>query len=167
MLNATFNNILVISWRSVLLMEESEVPRENHPSATDTDKLYHIILYWVNLAWAGLIRTHNVRGDMHWWHKYLKPNYHMSTTTDPPPTPNVLQSPPMTWLTIMQHLYKWPWTCYVCRNHDSVPIITGFSKRGVTLVEQELLTLREYMRSPPECSWGSCCSIFSFLCIVL
>jgi hypothetical protein len=29
-LNATFNNISVISWRSVLLAEETEVPGENH-----------------------------------------------------------------------------------------------------------------------------------------
>jgi hypothetical protein len=28
--NATFNNILVISWQSVLLVEETGVPRENH-----------------------------------------------------------------------------------------------------------------------------------------
>jgi hypothetical protein len=28
--NATFNNISVISWRSVLLVEETGVPRENH-----------------------------------------------------------------------------------------------------------------------------------------
>ena len=28
--NATFNNISVILWRSVLLVEETEVPRENH-----------------------------------------------------------------------------------------------------------------------------------------
>ena len=28
-LNATFNNISVISWRSVLLVEETEVPGEN------------------------------------------------------------------------------------------------------------------------------------------
>ena len=31
--NATFNNIPVISWRSVLLVEETEVPRENHRSS--------------------------------------------------------------------------------------------------------------------------------------
>jgi hypothetical protein len=32
---ATFNNISVISWRSVLLMEETGVPGENHrPSAS-------------------------------------------------------------------------------------------------------------------------------------
>ena len=29
-LNATFNNISVILWRLVALMEETEVPRENH-----------------------------------------------------------------------------------------------------------------------------------------
>ena len=29
-LNATFNNISVISCRSVLLVEETRVPRENH-----------------------------------------------------------------------------------------------------------------------------------------
>jgi hypothetical protein len=28
--NVTFNNISVISWRSVLLMEETGVPGENH-----------------------------------------------------------------------------------------------------------------------------------------
>jgi hypothetical protein len=28
--NATFNNISVKSWRSVLLVEETRVPRENH-----------------------------------------------------------------------------------------------------------------------------------------
>ena len=31
-LNATFNNISVISWRSVLLVEETGVPVENHRS---------------------------------------------------------------------------------------------------------------------------------------
>jgi hypothetical protein len=30
--NATFNNISVISWRSVLLVEETGVPGENQPS---------------------------------------------------------------------------------------------------------------------------------------
>ena len=29
-LSATFNNISVISWRSVLLLEETAVPGENH-----------------------------------------------------------------------------------------------------------------------------------------
>jgi hypothetical protein len=32
-LNATFNDISVISWQSVLLVEETEVPGENHRPA--------------------------------------------------------------------------------------------------------------------------------------
>jgi len=35
--NATFNNISAISWWSVLLMEETRVPGENH--RTDTSYL--------------------------------------------------------------------------------------------------------------------------------
>jgi hypothetical protein len=34
-LNATFNDILVISWRSVLLVEETRVPGEYHGSAVE------------------------------------------------------------------------------------------------------------------------------------
>jgi len=32
--NATFNNMLVISWRSVLLVEETGVPAENQQPVT-------------------------------------------------------------------------------------------------------------------------------------
>jgi hypothetical protein len=42
MLNATFNNISVIMWRSVLLVEETGVPGENHclaPKQTLSDNV--------------------------------------------------------------------------------------------------------------------------------
>ena len=47
-------------------------------------------------------------------------------------------------------------------------LITGFVTRltrRVPLAEQELLTLPEHMRSPPDFQWGSCYSIFSFICM--
>jgi hypothetical protein len=37
--NTTFNNISVISWLSVLLVEKTGVHRENHRPADVTDKL--------------------------------------------------------------------------------------------------------------------------------
>ena len=43
--NATFNNISVISWQSVLLVEETRVPRENHQPVTKFITTYTISAY--------------------------------------------------------------------------------------------------------------------------
>jgi hypothetical protein len=57
--NATFNNISVISWRSVLLMEETGVRYLEKTSDLPqvTDKLYHMMLYWAHLSWVGFELT--------------------------------------------------------------------------------------------------------------
>jgi len=66
--NATFNNISVISWWSVLLVEETRVPGENHrPAASYWQTLSHNIV--PSTPRLGEIRTHYVSGDIHWFLK--------------------------------------------------------------------------------------------------
>ena len=57
MFSATFNNILVVLWQSVLLVEKTtDLPQF-------TDKLYHK-MYRVLLTMSR-IQTHNFSGDRH------------------------------------------------------------------------------------------------------
>ena len=62
--SATFNNISAISCRSVLLADETGVPRENHrPAASHRQTLSHNVVS----SKPGLsgILTHNVSSDRH------------------------------------------------------------------------------------------------------
>ena len=58
--NATFNNISVISLRSVLLVKETRVPRENHrPAASHLQTISHNVVS--STPHLSGIRTHNFR----------------------------------------------------------------------------------------------------------
>jgi len=65
--NATFNNISGISWRSVLLVEETGVPGENHRPASVWQTLSHN--FASSTPRLSGIRTHNVCGDRYWVHR--------------------------------------------------------------------------------------------------
>jgi len=50
--NATFNNISVISWQSVLVVEETGVPGENHQSAASHwQTLSHNVSFYDFSCW--------------------------------------------------------------------------------------------------------------------
>ena len=76
--NATFNNISVITWQSVLLMEETGVPEENHWPVASHWQTLHIMLYRVHLAWMGFDLTTSVVIDTDCI-GICKSNYHTIT----------------------------------------------------------------------------------------
>ena len=60
--NATFNNISIISWRSLLLMEENGGPGDIHRTIVSHWKtVLHNVVHLAHIK----IQTHNISGDRH------------------------------------------------------------------------------------------------------
>jgi len=81
--NTTFNNISVILWWSILLVEETGGPWENHwPVASHWQTLSHNVVHLALIE----IRTHNISGDRHCCIGSCKSNYHTIMATTSPQT---------------------------------------------------------------------------------
>ena len=82
-LKTAFNNISVISWRSVLLVEETRVPGENHrPIASYWQSLSHNVVS--STLRQSRVQTHKVIGDCTDCTGSYKSNYHTITTMTAP-----------------------------------------------------------------------------------
>jgi hypothetical protein len=83
--NATVYTISVISWQSVVLVEETGVSGENHRPAASHWQTDHIMLYQLHLAWAGfeLTKLVVIGTDCVGTCSY-KSNYHTIMTTMAP-----------------------------------------------------------------------------------
>jgi hypothetical protein len=79
--NATFNNISVIWWRSVLLVEETRGPEKTTDMSQVTDKLYHIMLY--TSPWSILELTTSVVIVTDFIGSYKSNYYTIKATTAP------------------------------------------------------------------------------------
>ena len=68
--NATFNNISIILWRSVLLVQETGVPEENHqPAASHWQPLSHYVVS--STPRLSEIRTYSFSAYRHRLHRQL------------------------------------------------------------------------------------------------
>jgi hypothetical protein len=71
--NATFNNISVISWRSVLLLEESGGPWENHRPVGSHWQIWSQNVVWL-LWWRHMLQLVITLLDETFVFFYMKPN---------------------------------------------------------------------------------------------
>ena len=131
---ATFNNISVISWRSVLLVEETRVPRENHwPAASHRQTLSHNVASSTPRL-SGIL-THNVSGDRHWLHMLLEIQLPYDHDYDGPLISTQEKPTPVTAQIFVVTLGNWQVKFHYCFYHTLTVVL--FSCQF--LIEQGLL----------------------------
>jgi hypothetical protein len=98
--NTTFNNISVILWRSVLLVEETRVPRENHRLVASLTNFITWCCIEYTSTWTGFELTTLVEIDTDSICS-CKSNYHTITATTAPLNIVTL----LNWYNIPVHVY--------------------------------------------------------------
>ena len=82
----------------------------------------------------------------------------------------------MTWLTVTEYIcHRWPWLWSNCRkNFMALSLYMTYHRicnwsntSGVVTSGEETIYPSGAHKFTPSVWWGSCCSIFSFLCSVL
>ena len=83
---STIFQLQSISWRPVFRVEETEIHRKTTDLPQVTDKLYHIMLYWIYHAMSRSgIQTHR-----HWLQRFVVVNPTTIITTAAKMAPNLL-----------------------------------------------------------------------------
>ena len=114
--NATFNNISVLSWRSVLLVDETGWPGENH-------KLYHIMLYtspWSRFELKSVVIGNDRIGS-------CKSNYHTNSTTTFPSIMSITHTIKWMWNSPSMHLNNTLYFLSIRNIWASLSLLSKFS----------------------------------------
>jgi hypothetical protein len=102
------HNISVISWRSVLLVEETGRTGENHwPVTSHWQTLLHNVVHLTLIE----IRTHNISGDRYWLHRQLYVSFSLFM--------------PMIFILFFFNVFDlfWKLICKICSQHDIAEIL--------------------------------------------